>query len=173
MAGLFPDATLRLLALAALEFDPDAPNLICLEEPENGIHPERIAALLDLLQDIATDAEEPLSAENPLRQIIVTSHSPALVAQTPDDCLLLAELKETARDEMTFRRAWFGYPAGTWREAASREDGEPVQIASRPSAWPSPAPVLADKPAGQTEKRPAETRHAHADDAQQMLPGFG
>ncbi len=173
MAGLFPDATLRLLALAALEFDPNAPNLICLEEPEDGIHPERIASLLSLLQDIATDAEGPLSAENPLRQVIVTSHSPILVAQTPDDCLLLADLKDTALGERTFRRAWFGYLAETWREAASREDSEPVQVASRPAAWSSPAPVLADKPAGQTEKRPAETRHAHADDSQQMLPGFG
>ena len=54
------DGTLRFLALAVLELDPRASGLICLEEPENGIHPERIPAMLRLLKDIATDPESPV-----------------------------------------------------------------------------------------------------------------
>ena len=49
------DGTLRFLALTVVELDPEAQGLLCLEEPENGIHPQRIPAMLRLLQDIATD----------------------------------------------------------------------------------------------------------------------
>ena len=47
------DGTLRFLALAVLEADPSFHGVLCLEEPENGIHPERISAMIRLLQDIA------------------------------------------------------------------------------------------------------------------------
>lgn len=88
------DGTMRFLALAALELDPEAQGLLCLEEPENGIHPERIPKILELLQDIATDVEEPVDQDNPLRQVIINTHSPAVVQQIPEDSLLVAELKE-------------------------------------------------------------------------------
>ena len=41
-ARALSDGTLRFLALAILEEDSSAQGLLCLEEPENGIHPERI-----------------------------------------------------------------------------------------------------------------------------------
>ncbi len=49
------DRTLRFLALASIEIDPTLTGLICMEEPENGIHPERIGTMLGLLRDIAVD----------------------------------------------------------------------------------------------------------------------
>jgi predicted ATPase len=79
-ARALSDGTLRFLALAVLEMDPEARGLLCLEEPENGIHPERIPAMLGLLRDIVTDVSEPLGPDNPLRQVIVNTHSPAVVA---------------------------------------------------------------------------------------------
>jgi len=75
------DGTLRFLALAVLEMDPEAQGVICLEEPENGIHPSRIPALLQLLQDIACDTDEAVDEDNPLRQVIVNTHSPSVVAE--------------------------------------------------------------------------------------------
>ena len=45
-ARALSDGTLRFLALSVLELDPETPGLICLEEPENGIHPDRIPAML-------------------------------------------------------------------------------------------------------------------------------
>jgi hypothetical protein len=110
------DGTLRFLALAVLELDPEAQGLLCLEEPENGIHPERIPAMLRLLQDIAADVFEPTGPDNPLRQVIVNTHSPAVVGQVPDDSLLVAELKEAVRSGQRFRCASFGCLPGTWRE---------------------------------------------------------
>src|SRR5262249_23318040 len=80
-ARALSDGTLRFLALAVLELDPESQSLLCLEEPENGIHPERIPAMLRLLQDIAVNVEEPVSPDNPLRQVIVNTHSPAVVMQ--------------------------------------------------------------------------------------------
>lgn len=120
-ARALSDGTLRFLALAILELDPEAQGLICLEEPENGIHPNRIPAMLRLLQDIATDVNEPIGPENPLRQIIVNTHSPSVVAQVPDDSLLVAELKETVHTGRRFKRVSFSPLSGTWREKASEK----------------------------------------------------
>ncbi|HIK10430.1 MAG TPA: ATP-binding protein [Oscillatoriaceae cyanobacterium M33_DOE_052] len=112
------NGTLRFLALAAIEQDPEVQGVLCLEEPENGIHPERIPKMLQLLQDIATDVQEPIGPDNPLRQVIINTHSPAVVSQVPDDSLLLAELKETVDGERIFKRVCFSCLSDTWREQA-------------------------------------------------------
>jgi hypothetical protein len=114
-ARALSDGTLRFLALAIIAVDPTAHGMLYLEEPENGIHPERIAALLQLLQETATDTEEPVGPENPLRQVIVNTHSPAVVSQVPDDSLVVAELKEAACGDQRFPRVSFGCLEGTWR----------------------------------------------------------
>lgn len=88
------DGTLRFLALATMAFDPDAKGLICLEEPENGIHPSRIAAMLELLREMAIDPEAAVSSENPLRQVIVNTHSPVVVRNlTPDELLVAVPVR--------------------------------------------------------------------------------
>ena len=107
-ARALSDGTLRFLALAVIDLDPAAQGVLCLEEPENGIHPERIPAMLQLLQDIATDVDEPVGPDNPLRQVIINTHSPAVVSEVPDDSLVVAELKETVRGEQRFQRVSFG-----------------------------------------------------------------
>jgi len=109
------DGTLRFLALTVLEADPESHGVLCLEEPENGIHPDRIGAMLDLLQDIAVDSESVVGGDNPLRQVIVNTHSPLVVGECPDDCLVLARTVEDVRASQTFSKiALFGVE-GTWR----------------------------------------------------------
>lgn len=130
-ARALSDGTLRFLALAVLELDPSAQGVLCLEEPENGIHPERIPAMLRLLQDIATDPEESLGPDNPLRQVIVNTHSPAVVGQVPDDSLIVAELKETVHSTRRFQRVSFGCLHGTWREAEAIEHKETPNVIAR------------------------------------------
>jgi len=73
------EGTLRLLALCVFQFDDDFRGLICYEEPENGIHPFRIRAIVKLLQDLSVNFSEP---DTPLRQVIVNTHSPVLVGET-------------------------------------------------------------------------------------------
>jgi len=109
------DGTLRFLALAVLEQDPEVQGVLCLEEPENGIHPGRIPAMIKLLQDIVTDMEEPVSEDNPLRQVIVNTHSPAVVQQVPEDTLLVAEPRESISEGRRFNSVRFSCLPGTWR----------------------------------------------------------
>jgi predicted ATPase len=114
-ARALSDGTLRFLALAILDLDTNTEGVICLEEPENGIHPQRIPAMLSLLQDIATDTTLPIDSDNPLRQVIVNTHSPAVVQQVPDDSLLVAERKPYMRDNQRFNGVQFSYLPDTWR----------------------------------------------------------
>ena len=109
------DGTLRFLALSVLELNPKASGLICMEEPENGIHPARIPSILRLLQDIATDVAYPIGPDNPLCQVIVNTHSPAVVQQVPSQTLLVAELKEIVQDGQRFNGVRFSWLSDTWR----------------------------------------------------------
>lgn len=72
------EGTLRLLLLCVLVYDDQHTGLLCFEEPENGIHPFRMKAMAHLLKDLTIDFTE---NEDPLRQVIVNTHSPALVSQ--------------------------------------------------------------------------------------------
>jgi predicted ATPase len=90
VASALSDGTLRFLALAVMEADPRSGSLICLEEPENGIHPERIAAVILLLGDLAVDVAIAVDASNPLRQVIINTHSPSVVACVDEGALLAA-----------------------------------------------------------------------------------
>ncbi|PWU20824.1 MAG: ATPase [Verrucomicrobia bacterium] len=114
-ARALSDGTLRFLALSVLELDTQTPSLICLEEPENGIHPDRIPAMLRLLQDLATDPEEPSDESNPLRQVIVNTHSPSVVMAVPDDSVLLARTEKALREGHPFTKAVFACLPNNWR----------------------------------------------------------
>ena len=63
------DGTLRFLALLAILLNPHSATLICIEEPELGLHPDAMSLLADLL----TEASEKT-------QLIVTTHSDVLVS---------------------------------------------------------------------------------------------
>ncbi len=65
------DGTLRLLAIiTALETMPDH-GLLCIEEPEHGIHPLLFGPFLDLARERCP--------ESGTRQVLMTTHSPDLV----------------------------------------------------------------------------------------------
>jgi len=130
-AKALSDGTLRFLALSVLEMDPQESGLICLEEPENGIHPARIPAMLRLLQEVATDPTLPVDETNPLRQVIINTHSPAVVQQVPEDSLIVAQLRETVSDGHRYKRANFGYLENTWREKAAKADEKTPDIISK------------------------------------------
>lgn len=115
VARSLSDGTLRFLALAVLEQDPEVQGVLCLEEPENGIHPARIPAMIRLLQDIAVDTGESIGADNPLRQIIVNTHSPAVVQQVPEDTLLVAEPREVIHSGQRSSGVRFSCLPDTWR----------------------------------------------------------
>lgn len=137
-ARFLSDGTLRFLALAVIEMDPEAERLLCLEEPENGVHPERIPAILQLLREITADVTLPIAPDNPLRQVIVNTHSPAVVSQVGDDSLLMAELKEMVRDGRRFKGVAFSCLSDTWRARAP----DPPSLVSRGKLLSYLNPVL-------------------------------
>jgi predicted ATPase len=61
---------------------PNPPPLVCIEEPELGLHPDVLPTLADLLKEAATRT-----------QLIVTTHSDVLVDAMSDqpDSVLVAE----------------------------------------------------------------------------------
>ena len=124
VAGALSDGTLRFLALAVMESDPKSKRLLCLEEPENGMHPLRIGAVIELLGELAVDVDEPVDADNPLRQVIINTHSPSVVACVADDALLLAHAgrdSESAASRLSIRHL-----SGTWRDGGKASEEPPV-----------------------------------------------
>lgn len=73
------DGTLRLLALTILKYDPDHKGVLCFEEPENGVHPFRLENLVSSLRDLTTNFTALESCNQPLKQLLVNTHSPVLV----------------------------------------------------------------------------------------------
>jgi len=74
------DGTLRYLCLLAVLCDPSPPPLVCIEEPELGLHPDIIPKVADLLIDASERT-----------QLIVTTHSDILVdamTEQPDAVLI-------------------------------------------------------------------------------------
>ncbi|HIH36378.1 MAG TPA: AAA family ATPase [Methanocellales archaeon] len=137
------DGTLRFLALAVLELDTESSGLICLEEPENGIHPERIPAMLTLLQEIAMDTDEQVGPDNPLRQVIINTHSPVVVAQVPEDSLLVAESIEIKESGRRYKVVRFSPMSETWR--VKKSAGE-VAVVSKGRVLSYLNPITSETP---------------------------
>jgi predicted ATPase len=158
------DGTLRFLALSVLELDATTRGVVCLEEPENGIHPERIPAMLRLLQDIAIDSNEPVDGTNPLRQVIVNTHSPAVVGEVPDDSLLVAETKEDILSGQRFKKVRFLCLSDTWRDQAP--EGTPTIYKGKLIAYLNPISPL-------NREAPLPVRRVVDREDLQMLLPFG
>ncbi len=70
-APVLSDGTLRFAAIAAAFFQPDMPDILLIEEIEDGIHPTRLRLLMELLKSQS-------QGEGP--QTFVTTHSPFVLA---------------------------------------------------------------------------------------------
>ncbi len=83
------DGTLRLLALLTVLDDPDRVGILCFEEPENGVHEGRIDALIGLLREASyLNADQ----EKPLFQVLVNTHSPAVLNALLDEEIIAADM---------------------------------------------------------------------------------
>lgn len=81
------DGTIRFVALLALLLIPTPPPLICIEEPELGLHPDALSLLAELMVEASTRT-----------QLIVSTHSDALVSaftEQTDSVLVCEHLQGT------------------------------------------------------------------------------
>ena len=86
------DGTIRWLELLAILLNPDPPPMVCIEEPELGLHPDMVHELGKLLLLASTRM-----------QLIVTTHSDTLIEEFTDtaDAVVVCEKEKGAS---TFRR---------------------------------------------------------------------
>ncbi len=80
------DGTLKLLAFYALYYGHEWLPLLCFEEPENGLHPDLLQGMVEHLRALGEAGT----------QVIVTTHSPALVDWCEPDDVILVEKVEGA-----------------------------------------------------------------------------
>ncbi len=75
------EGTLRILALTVLPYLARRPAMIISEEPENGIHPKAVETVLHSLQSVYGS------------QVLISSHSPVVLAATKLEQILCARLE--------------------------------------------------------------------------------
>jgi predicted ATPase len=85
-ADAMSEGLLYFLAFAALR-EVDPPSIFLVEEPENGLHPARIADVVSILRDIAEDKTRPV-------QVLMATHSPLVINE-----LAPSEVSVVTRDE--------------------------------------------------------------------------
>src|SRR6185437_2232736 len=68
------DGTLHTLGLLAILNGPTAPDLLCIEEPETGLHPRRLRWLFDQMLGVAYPSDGQRRT-----QVLLTTHAPDLV----------------------------------------------------------------------------------------------
>jgi predicted ATPase len=76
------EGTVKILALTILPYFNNLPAVVFIEEPENGVHPQAIESILQSLS----------SAYN--SQVLVSSHSPIVMANSSLDNILCARLNK-------------------------------------------------------------------------------
>lgn len=79
------DGTLRYLCLLAILCHPEPPPLVCIEEPETGLHPDILPTIAELMIEASART-----------QLIVTTHSDILVSAFSDvpEAVLVCEKDE-------------------------------------------------------------------------------
>ncbi|RUV68328.1 MULTISPECIES: ATP-binding protein [unclassified Mesorhizobium] len=82
------DGTLRILVLTLLAYIAKPPQFLVTEEPENGIHPKAIEAVIQGLASIYDS------------QVIVSSHSPVVLARSKLSQILAARIRNDGASEV-------------------------------------------------------------------------
>ncbi|WP_437480999.1 AAA family ATPase [Sorangium sp. So ce1014] len=130
-ARVLSDGTLRLIALLTLLRGSPPGVLIAVEEPENGIYPGRLRALMDKLIDATTPKGDVLPP-----QVLLTSHSPAILAALHGrpESLVFADLVRRGDDLRSTRMRHVRAADGPERDPStvSRREIERILDAARP-----------------------------------------
>ena len=102
------DGTLRYLLLLSILYNPDRGGLICIDEPEIGLHPDMINTICEAIKHAAAEGT----------QIIIATHSPLLLNQFDLDDLWIFEKNRdnetivSYKEEDDFEEWQSGYLAG-------------------------------------------------------------
>lgn len=81
--NLLSDGTLKFLCLIAILKNPDPPPLMCIDEPEIGLHPDWIKLVAEMMQSAAART-----------QLLVATHSPQIVARLEPEQVIITEKEQ-------------------------------------------------------------------------------
>ncbi len=87
------DGTLKFLCLMAVLCDHDPPPLVCIEEPEIGLHPDALRLVAEALKEASSRM-----------QIVVTTHSDALVDYFSDEPEAILVCERDTDESTCFKR---------------------------------------------------------------------
>lgn len=92
------DGTLRFLLLLAILINPDRGYLVCIDEPEIGLHPDMIHMIAEAIKQASLNS-----------QIIIATHSPLLLNSFElEDCLMFE--KNTNNESIVCRKSEDDFP---------------------------------------------------------------
>lgn len=118
------DGLLRLLGLAVVALDQRAGTVLCIEEPENGIHPASLDVIVDLFAQTVVDLAAAPGPENPLRQIIFNTHAPSIVQAMDADAVLIARTYQHDGAALSM----FSPMVDSWRALSAGNSSSPVSF---------------------------------------------
>ena len=100
--------------------DSEFKGTLCFEEPENGIHPEKMKSMYELLKSLSVNPFEEISEDNVLRQIIIATHSPVMVMlQDPEDLIYADIVKVKTKNGNVANTIRAKSIRDTWRSIGS------------------------------------------------------
>jgi predicted ATPase len=92
------DGTLRFLLLLSILYNPDRGGLICIDEPETGLHPDMINTVTEAIKEASRDS-----------QILIATHSPLLLNSFElEDCMIFE--KNTQNESVVYRKSESDFP---------------------------------------------------------------
>lgn len=95
-ANRLSDGTLRYLCLMAILLNPKPCSLICLDEPELGMHPDMINSLADMLREASERSQIIINTHSPILLDALCDHSQdVLVCCKQDGCTQVAPLTDS------------------------------------------------------------------------------
>jgi len=100
-ARFLSEGTLYVVALLAMLYQPDLPALLCIEEPDRGLHPRLYRAIRDTLYRLAYPHD--FDEKRLPVQIIATTHSPYFLNEFTDRPEQVVICEKGADHRVTFR----------------------------------------------------------------------
>lgn len=89
------NGTLRILGVLTALYHIDKPDILCFEEPENGIHPWLLPKIVELFKLVSTEG----ITGKPV-QILVTTHSPVLLNYVEPHQIRAVELDDEGKTQI-------------------------------------------------------------------------
>jgi predicted ATPase len=132
-AASMSEGMLYWLAFAALPYLSPSP-IVLVEEPENGLHPSRIAEVVRVLREVSTTTQVVLATHSPLVINELTADEVTIVTRTPEAGTIVTPMTQTKNFEQRSKiyalgELWLSYADGDLESELTGESTLPTKSA--------------------------------------------